>query len=132
MTCGEDLVGRAGRKFCSDQCRATYHNRVRKDLLGEFSRMQIRFIANLRALPGLHWKKGEWKSLPELLRSGLDPRYCAEWEWSNDHLLVHIGTHWLATADGFDFVRVDGPVLPSYAQKISEEHPLGNWKKTRS
>jgi predicted nucleic acid-binding Zn ribbon protein len=27
LTCGSELTGRAGKKFCSDQCRAQYNNR---------------------------------------------------------------------------------------------------------
>ncbi len=28
LECGEPLHGRADKKFCSDQCRTTYHNRL--------------------------------------------------------------------------------------------------------
>ena len=30
LTCGEALQGRIDKKFCSDQCRASYNNRNRK------------------------------------------------------------------------------------------------------
>jgi predicted nucleic acid-binding Zn ribbon protein len=32
LECGESLIGRSDKKFCSDQCRNTYNNRLRKDL----------------------------------------------------------------------------------------------------
>lgn len=31
LECGEKLVGRADKKFCSDQCRNTYNNRLNSD-----------------------------------------------------------------------------------------------------
>ena len=29
--CGEKIIGRADKKFCSDQCRNTYNNRLNSD-----------------------------------------------------------------------------------------------------
>lgn len=31
MDCGDELRGRADKKFCSDQCRNNYNNRMRRD-----------------------------------------------------------------------------------------------------
>lgn len=31
LECGEKIIGRADKKFCSDQCRISYNNRVRGD-----------------------------------------------------------------------------------------------------
>jgi len=29
--CGEKIIGRADKKFCSDQCRNSYNNRLNSD-----------------------------------------------------------------------------------------------------
>jgi predicted nucleic acid-binding Zn ribbon protein len=29
--CGYEIIGRSDKKFCSDQCRNTYNNRLKKD-----------------------------------------------------------------------------------------------------
>ena len=29
--CGDEFVGRADKKFCSDQCRSAFNNRLNKD-----------------------------------------------------------------------------------------------------
>jgi predicted nucleic acid-binding Zn ribbon protein len=31
LECGTKLIGRADKKFCSDDCRSTYHNRLNSD-----------------------------------------------------------------------------------------------------
>jgi predicted nucleic acid-binding Zn ribbon protein len=31
LECGAKLIGRSDKKFCSDQCRNTYNNRLNKD-----------------------------------------------------------------------------------------------------
>lgn len=31
INCGKELKGRAGKKFCDDQCRSTYHNNLYKE-----------------------------------------------------------------------------------------------------
>jgi len=32
LDCGEPLIGRADKKFCNDQCRNNYNNRLNSDL----------------------------------------------------------------------------------------------------
>lgn len=31
LECGEALIGRSDKKFCSDQCRTHYNNRIKQD-----------------------------------------------------------------------------------------------------
>ena len=31
LECGEKLIGRVDKKFCSDYCRNSYHNKLNKD-----------------------------------------------------------------------------------------------------
>ncbi|HOO08672.1 MAG TPA: hypothetical protein PKW06_01880 [Cyclobacteriaceae bacterium] len=31
LECGDKIVGRADKKFCSDQCRVSYNNRINSD-----------------------------------------------------------------------------------------------------
>jgi hypothetical protein len=31
LECGEEIIGRIDKKFCSDQCRNTYNNRLNRD-----------------------------------------------------------------------------------------------------
>ena len=41
--CGEELIGRADKRFCSDQCRSAYNNRLNSDATN--------FIRNINNIP---------------------------------------------------------------------------------
>lgn len=55
LTCSANLTGRIGKKFCSDQCRAQYHNRRRiKDekWIQQLNRILRKNRTVLKDLPG--------------------------------------------------------------------------------
>ncbi|MBP5518305.1 MAG: DUF2116 family Zn-ribbon domain-containing protein [Bacteroidales bacterium] len=49
-TCGRDVIGRADKRFCSDECRIFYNNALRKRKRSR-NREQIRaIISNVREM----------------------------------------------------------------------------------
>ncbi|MBO7563018.1 MAG: DUF2116 family Zn-ribbon domain-containing protein [Bacteroidales bacterium] len=49
-TCGRDVIGRADKRFCSDECRIFYNNALRKRKRSR-NRKQIRaIISNVREM----------------------------------------------------------------------------------
>jgi predicted nucleic acid-binding Zn ribbon protein len=53
LECGEPLVGRIDKKFCSDQCRNTYNNRKKRDVNNYMRRVDGILKKNRRILDSL-------------------------------------------------------------------------------
>src|SRR3546814_11771683 len=79
--CGEPVAGRSDKKFCSDQCRTSYHNRVNSSanqLLRQINRILKR---NRRILVALNDTGKTIVPVQRLLERGFDFRYftnCSE------------------------------------------------------
>ncbi len=54
MECGDEFVGRADKKFCSDQCRNTYNNRQNKDVNNYVRNVNYTLRKNRRILAELN------------------------------------------------------------------------------
>ncbi|HBH24435.1 MAG TPA: hypothetical protein DDY13_13555 [Cytophagales bacterium] len=54
LYCGEKLVGRIDKKFCSDQCRTTYYNQINKDTSNYMRRINYILRKNRRILAELN------------------------------------------------------------------------------
>jgi vacuolar-type H+-ATPase subunit B/Vma2 len=52
--CGEKIVGRIDKKFCSDGCRNAYNNRVNKDSKNLIRNINNRLRKNWRILEALN------------------------------------------------------------------------------
>ncbi|MFH1118561.1 MAG: hypothetical protein V1775_01975 [Bacteroidota bacterium] len=50
LDCGEPIVGRADKKFCSDQCRNTYNNRLNSESSALVRQVNIILRKNRRIL----------------------------------------------------------------------------------
>lgn len=73
--CGEKIVGRADKKFCSDACRNSHHNSLNKDNKNLVRNINNRLRKNYRILETLN-KDNKTKTTKERLqRMGFNFEY---------------------------------------------------------
>ena len=54
LDCGAKLLGRSDKKFCSDQCRNNYNNRLNRDQNNYVRNVHAQLRRNRRILSGLY------------------------------------------------------------------------------
>jgi predicted nucleic acid-binding Zn ribbon protein len=54
LDCGARLLGRSDKKFCSDQCRNNYNNRLNRDQNNYVRNVHAQLRRNRRVLAGLY------------------------------------------------------------------------------
>ncbi len=57
--CGEKIIGRADKKFCSDQCRNSYNNRLNSDTSNTVRNINNILRKNRRILQDLNKQSGK-------------------------------------------------------------------------
>lgn len=57
--CGEKIIGRVDKKFCSDQCRNTYNNRLNSDASNTVRNINNILRKNRRVLQDLNKQSGK-------------------------------------------------------------------------
>lgn len=57
--CGEKIIGRADKKFCSDQCRNTYNNKLNSDASNTVRNINNILRKNRRILQDLNKQSGK-------------------------------------------------------------------------
>ncbi|MDX1760784.1 MAG: hypothetical protein R3218_01380 [Christiangramia sp.] len=70
--CGEKLRGRTDKKFCSDYCRNTYHNKINKDTSNLIRNTNNQLRKNHRILEELNPKDKTSVTRSKLLGKGFD------------------------------------------------------------
>jgi hypothetical protein len=74
--CGEKLIGRIDKKFCSDQCRNTYNNRLNSDASNTVRNINNILRKNRRILQELNKQSGKTMvSKDSLLSNGFNFTY---------------------------------------------------------
>jgi hypothetical protein len=74
--CGEKIIGRADKKFCSDQCRNTYNNRLNSDASNTVRNINNILRKNRRILQELNKQSGKTMVSKEaLLTNGFNFTY---------------------------------------------------------
>ncbi|MHC1705151.1 MAG: hypothetical protein AB9846_14685 [Tenuifilaceae bacterium] len=74
--CGEKLIGRADKKFCTDQCRNTYNNRLNSDASNTVRNINNILRKNRRILQELNKQSGKTMvSKDTLLTKGFSFNY---------------------------------------------------------
>ena len=73
--CGEKIVGRIDKKFCSDACRNSYNNRVNKDSKNLIRNVNNRLRKNWRILEALNPEQKTRTSRAKLIEKGFDFNY---------------------------------------------------------
>ena len=73
--CGDKIIGRTDKKFCSDGCRNTYNNRMNKDQKNLMRNINNRLRKNWRILEQLNPDHKTKKSRAQLIALGFDFNY---------------------------------------------------------
>ncbi|WP_299363640.1 hypothetical protein [Winogradskyella sp.] len=73
--CGDRIIGRIDKKFCSDGCRNTYNNRINKDSKNLIRNINNRLRKNYRILEALNPSKKIKCSRARLIEKGFDFNY---------------------------------------------------------
>jgi hypothetical protein len=73
--CEEVLRGRIDQKFCSDQCRTTYNNRINRDSCDLMRKINYILRRNRRILKALFSNKSKLIRREELLEKGFNFQY---------------------------------------------------------
>ncbi len=75
LECGEKIVGRIDKKFCSDGCRNAYNNKVNKDSKNLIRNTNNRLRKNYRILEALNPGQKTKTSRAKLIEKGFDFSY---------------------------------------------------------
>jgi len=75
LECGEKIVGRTDKKFCSDACRNAYNNKVNKDSKNLIRNTNNRLRKNYRILEELNPEQQTTISRGTLVEKGFDFNY---------------------------------------------------------
>ena len=75
LECGDKIVGRIDKKFCSDGCRNAYNNRVNKDSKNLIRNTNNRLRKNYRILEALNPNGKTKLSRAKLIERGFDFNY---------------------------------------------------------
>ena len=75
LECGEKIVGRTDKKFCSDACRNSYNNTVNKDSKNLMRNTNNWLRKNYRILEALNPEQKTKVSRAKLIEKGFDFKY---------------------------------------------------------
>lgn len=73
--CGAPLTGRSDKKFCSDSCRTSYHNRRYCAMLSKAAAVNRTLMRNRKILEAVYDKGIKRISLTDNSLAGFDKRY---------------------------------------------------------
>ena len=72
LECGEKIVGREDKKFCSDGCRNSYNNKINKDSTNFMRNVNNKLRKNYRILSALNVDGKSKTTRAKLLSKGFD------------------------------------------------------------
>ncbi len=72
LECGEKIVGREDKKFCSDGCRNAYNNKINKDSTNYMRNINNKLRKNYRILSNLNAEGKSKTTKTKLLSKGFD------------------------------------------------------------
>lgn len=72
LECGEKIVGREDKKFCSDGCRNAYNNKINKDSTNFMRNINNKLRKNYRILSELNIEGKSKTTRAKLLSKGFD------------------------------------------------------------
>lgn len=76
LECGTDIIGRIDKKFCSDGCRNSYHNKFNKDSKNLVRNINNRLRKNYRILDSFSLREGKARTTrTRLIDKGFDFEY---------------------------------------------------------
>ena len=72
LECGEKIIGREDKKFCSDGCRNTYNNKINKDSTNFMRNINNKLRKNYRILSEINTEGKSKTTRAKLLSKGFD------------------------------------------------------------
>ena len=75
MICGEEITGRPDKRFCSDNCRSTFHNRQNSDQTNFIRNINNVLRKNRRILASMNTEGKTSLHRDRLLENGFNFRY---------------------------------------------------------
>lgn len=75
LECGEKIVGREDKKFCSDGCRNAYNNKINKDSTNYMRNINNKLRKNYRILSAINTEGKSKATRAKLLSKGFDFDY---------------------------------------------------------
>jgi len=72
LECGDKIIGREDKKFCTDGCRNTYNNKINKDTNNYMRNINNRLRKNYRILSELNVEGKSKTTRNKLLSKGFD------------------------------------------------------------
>ncbi len=72
LECGDKIVGREDKKFCSDGCRNAYNNKINKDSTNFMRNVNNKLRKNYRILSALNIEGKSKTTKSKLLSKGFD------------------------------------------------------------
>lgn len=76
LECGEKIIGRSDKKFCTDDCRNAYNNKLNKDSTNLMRNINNRLRKNYRILDSYQYFDGKTKTTKsKLFSEGFDFDY---------------------------------------------------------
>lgn len=76
MECGQEFIGRSDKKFCTDQCRSAYNNRLNSDSTNMMKSINYSLRKNRRILIDLLVKGNNKVEHDHLVQLGFILKYC--------------------------------------------------------
>ncbi|MBD0831472.1 hypothetical protein [Aestuariibaculum sediminum] len=111
LECGEKIVGRIDKKFCSDGCRNAYNNRVNKDSKNLIRNTNNRLRKNYRILESLNPQQKTKTSRAKLIEAGFDFNYFTsiyKTKSGNEYFFVYDQGYLALEGDYYALVKRDG------------------------
>ncbi len=75
LECGDKIVGREDKKFCSDGCRNAYNNKINKDSTNFMRNVNNKLRKNYRILSELNPEEKSKTTKSKLLSKGFEFEY---------------------------------------------------------
>ncbi len=89
LECGEKIIGRADKKFCSDQCRVAHNNKINRDETNYMNNVVNLLRKNRRILMELNTTGKTRVSRETLVKKGFDFTYFTSQYKTKDNTIYY-------------------------------------------
>jgi|SRR5690606_2083735 len=110
LECGDKIVGREDKKFCSDACRNAYNNKMNKDQNNLMRNINNKLRKNYRILCELNPENKTKTTRTKLLAKGFDFEFVTsiyETKTGNRYYFLYDQGYMAIENDGFVLVKKD-------------------------
>ncbi|MGH2666205.1 hypothetical protein [Flavobacterium sp.] len=110
LECGEKIIGREDKKFCSDGCRNAYNNKINKDSTNLMRNINNKLRKNYRILSELNPDGKAKTSRAKLLGKGFDFDFFTsiyQTKTGNIYYFLYDQGYMAIENDGFVLVKKD-------------------------